>query len=79
MFFAYTDGSSFCLRAVAIEHDPRDIKTEIVTKVVPIRAVDLSIGAFCAEFWCGRFCGTAASRKIGHQGRGFGHQGWEIG
>ena len=29
---------------------------EIVTKVVPIRAVELSIGAFCTEFRCEQLC-----------------------
>ena len=37
----------------------RDIKTEIVTKIVPVKAVDLSIGPFCTEFWCERFCDDA--------------------
>ena len=35
---------------------PRDINTEMVTKIVPVRAVDLSIGPFCTEFRCERFC-----------------------
>ena len=35
---------------------PRDINTEMVTKVVPVRAVNLSIGAFCTEFRCESFC-----------------------
>ena len=34
----------------------RDINTEMVTKIVPVRAVDLSIGPFCTEFRCERFC-----------------------
>ena len=42
----------FFKHAVAIENGHRGIKTEIVTKVVPVRAVDLSIGPFCAEFRC---------------------------
>ena len=33
----------------------RDINKEIVTKMVPVRAVDLSIGPFCTEFWRERF------------------------
>ena len=33
----------------------RDINTEIVTKMVPVRAVDLSIGPFCTEFRRERF------------------------
>ena len=35
---------------------PRDINIEMVTKIVPVRAVDLSIGPFCTEFRCERFC-----------------------
>ena len=31
---------------------PRDVNTEMVTKVVPMRAVELSIGAFCTECRC---------------------------
>ena len=42
----------FFLHAVAIENGPRDIKTEIVTKVVPVRAVKLLTGRLCKEFWC---------------------------
>ena len=30
----------------------RDINMEMVTKVVPVRTVELSIGAFCTEFRC---------------------------
>ena len=37
----------------------RDINTEIVTKMVPVRAVDLSIGPFCTEFRRERFCDYA--------------------
>ena len=33
----------------------RDINTEIVTKMVPVRAVDLSVGPFCTEFRRERF------------------------
>ena len=29
---------------------------EMVTKVVPVRAVELSIGAFCTEFRCEQLC-----------------------
>ena len=29
---------------------------EIVRKVVPVRAVELSIGAFCTEFRCEQLC-----------------------
>ena len=28
----------------------------MVTEIVPVRAVDLSIGPFCTEFRCERFC-----------------------
>ena len=39
-----------------------DIKTEIVTKIVPLGAVELSIGPFCTEFRCERFCGNDVFR-----------------
>ena len=42
----------FFKHAVAIENGHRGIKNEIVTKVVPVRAVNLSIGPFCTEFRC---------------------------
>ena len=42
----------FFLHAVAIENGPRDIETEIVTKIVPMRAVNSLTGPFCTEFWC---------------------------
>ena len=32
----------------------RDINTEVVTKIVPMRAVNFSIGPFCTEFRCER-------------------------
>ena len=35
---------------------PRDANIEMVTKIVPVRAVDLSIGRFWTEFRCERFC-----------------------
>ena len=35
---------------------PWDIHMEIVTKVVPMRAVELSSGAFCIEFLCEQLC-----------------------
>ena len=35
---------------------PRDINIEMVTKAVPMRAVNLSIGAFCAEIRCEQLC-----------------------
>ena len=37
----------------------RDINAEIFTKMVPMRAVDLSIGPFCTEFRCECFCDDA--------------------
>ena len=40
------------LHAVGMENCPGDINTYIVTKVTPVRAVDLSIGPFCTEFRC---------------------------
>ena len=55
-------GQAF-LHAVAIENGPRDINTEIVTEMVPARAVDLSIGPFCAEFRCERFRDDDVFRK----------------
>ena len=42
----------------------RDINKEIVTKIVAVRAVDLSIGPFCTEFRCERFRDDAVFRKI---------------
>ena len=35
---------------------PSDINTKIVTKIVPMRAVNMPIGAFCIFFWRKRFC-----------------------
>ena len=51
MFFLHAVGKCFFymrwaivfLHAVGIENAPRDINTEIVTKMVAVRAVDLSI------------------------------------
>ena len=34
----------------------RDINTEMVSEIVPVRAADLSIGQLCTEFRCERFC-----------------------
>ena len=42
LFFLHAVGIVF-LHTVAIENGPRDINTEIVTKMVAVRAVDLSI------------------------------------
>ena len=59
---------------------PRDVNIqEIVTKMIPVRAVDLSIGPFCTEFRCERFCDDDVFLKIDHQGREIGHRGQEIG
>ena len=33
-----------------------ETKTEMVTKMVPVRAVNFSIGAFCTEFRCEQLC-----------------------
>ena len=35
---------------------PRDINTEMFTTLVPRRAVNFSIGAFCTEFRCEQLC-----------------------
>ena len=35
---------------------PRDINTEMVTKIVAVRAVNLSTGPFCTEFRCEQLC-----------------------
>ena len=35
---------------------PRDINKEIFTKRIAVRAVELSIGAFCTEFRCEQLC-----------------------
>ena len=35
---------------------PRDINTEMFMKRVAVRAVELSIGAFCREFRCEQLC-----------------------
>ena len=43
----------------------RDINTEIVTKMVPVRAVDLSIGPFCTEFRCEHFCDDGIVLELG--------------
>ena len=64
MFFLHAVGKvfftcgwpKFFLHAVAIEKGHQGIKTEIVTKVVPVRAVSLSTGPFCTEFRCERLC-----------------------
>ena len=34
----------------------RDINTEMVTNIVPRRAVNMPIGAFCTDFRRARFC-----------------------
>ena len=55
----------FFLHAVAIENGHRGIKTEIVTKVVPVRAVNLSTGPFCTEFRCEQLCDDDIFRDRG--------------
>ena len=47
--------------------DPFREKTEIVTKIVPVRAVNMPIGAFCTEFRCERFCDDDVFRNRGRQ------------
>ena len=51
--------------AVAIENGHRGIKTETITKVVPVRAVNLSIGPFCTEFRCEQLCDDGIFRDRG--------------
>ena len=41
---------------LGLEIGLRDINTEIVTKIVPVRAVNISTGPFCTEFRCEHFC-----------------------
>ena len=55
----------FFLHAVAIEKGHRGIRTEIVTKVVPVRAVKLSTGLFCTEFRCEQLCDNNIFRDRG--------------
>ena len=55
----------FFLHAVVIENGPRDINTEMVTKVVPVRAVNTPIGAFCMEFRCEQLCDDEVFRDRG--------------
>ena len=40
---------------------PRDVNMEMVTKIVPMRAVELSIGPFCTEFRCEQLCDNEVS------------------
>ena len=47
----------------------RDINTEIATKMVPMRAVDLSIGPFCTEFRCEQLCDDDIFRGRGPRDR----------
>ena len=46
---------------------PRDTNTEMVTKIVPVRAVNMPIGAFCTEFRRGRFCDDDVFGNWGRQ------------
>ena len=41
---------------IGVKKWPRDINTEIVTKVVAVRAGNFSIGRFCTEFRCEQLC-----------------------
>ena len=47
----------FLHAAFDFENGPRDINTDIVTKVVPVRAVNLSTGPSCTEFRREQLCG----------------------
>ena len=42
----------------------RDINTEMVTKIVAVRAVNFSIGPFCTEFRCEHFRDDDDFREI---------------
>ena len=55
-FFFICGWSTFFLHAVATETGHRGIKIKNVTKVVPVRAVNLSTGPFCTEFRCEQLC-----------------------
>ena len=55
----------FLHAAFDFENAPRDINTEIVTKVVPVRAVNLSTGPFCTGFRCEQLCGDDIFRDRG--------------
>ena len=55
----------FLHAAFDFENGPQDINTEIVTKVVPVRAVKLSTGPFCTEFRCEQLCGEDIFRDRG--------------
>ena len=49
------------------ESCPRDTNTEMVTKIAPVRAVNMPIGAFCIEFRRERFCDDDAFGNRGGQ------------
>ena len=55
----------FSHMAFDFENGPQDINTEIVMKVDPVRAVNLSTGPFCTEFWCEQLCGEDIFRDRG--------------
>ena len=55
-FFFHMQMAQDVLHAVTIENGPEDIDLEIVTEVVALRAVNLSTGPFCTEFWCEQLC-----------------------
>ena len=65
MMTFFRSGPIFFKHAVAMENGPGDIKTEIVTKAAPVRAVDLSIGAFCTEIRCEQLCDDDIFRDRG--------------
>ena len=60
--FAGSRGSVHAFRPV-VTKSSRRIKTEIVTKVVAVRAGNFSIGPFCTEFRCEQLCDDGAFQK----------------
>ena len=65
VFFHMRMAQSFFTCGFDFENAPRDINTEIVTKVVPVRAVNLSTGPFCTEFRCEQLCDEDIFRDRG--------------
>ena len=55
---------------------PRDINKEIFTKRVAVRAVELSIGAFCTEFRCEQLCDDDIFWGFGPQTMGWPALAW---
>ena len=58
---------------IGVNFWPRDVNTEIDTKIVPVRAVNSPIDAFCTEFRCESIRDDDAlsdwDREIDHQGQ----------